>query len=277
MAPPREDLKKRIFVPNLVKPPQKTGANDVQGATPSNPPSGDVSTPSQKTLKGRIKINQLETEKINRILEEKKYPVNMKLTKDGSTMISCVAEQRLDVIKVLKDNGQMGHSFMTREDRYIVKMLKGIDYSFGPQRVADEILEKLADKGLKKEDFHVDRFETFHSVTSDKRYHMYVVKADNTDVMNMITSIFGLCNMVCKWENMYKRTVTQCFNCFEFGHSQMGGCFKPRKCKRCNVVESNHVCTIELVTPTEENGYNPYLNCICCNCNHPRTQSVRSM
>lgn len=165
---------------------------------------------------------------------------------------------------------------MTKEDRYEVRMLKGIDQSFGPQMVADGILEKLEEKGLKREDFHVDRFETFYSVVNDRPYHMYVVKAENAEIMNMITSIFGLFHMVCKWERMRKRPIIQCFNCFEWGHSQMGGCFKPRKCKRCEVVEPNHVCTVEMVTPTEENGWNPYVNYTCCNCKqkgHPPTHA----
>lgn len=121
-------------------------------------------------------------------------------------------------------------------------MLKGIDSSFGPVTIKDEILDKLRGKGLKSDEFSVDRFETFHSVSNGMKYHMYIVKAVDTDRMNLITSIFGLCNMVCKWEHMKKREVTQCFNCYDFGHSQGGGCLNMRKCKRCLVVEPNHEC-----------------------------------
>lgn len=276
-GPPREDMKKRIHLPNIIKPKvvivedkNKKNGNNTQTV------SEEEGRPTMKTMKGRIKVHQMDTQRIAKILDEKKFPVNMRLAKDGSTMMACEAEHRLDVIKVLKDNGQHGHSYMTKEDRFEVRMLKGIDSSFGPERIKNEILEKLKDKGVKNDEFHVDRFETYHSVTNNIPYHMYVVKAENVETINLITSIFGVCNMVCKWERMKKRDVTQCFNCYEFGHSQRGGCFNKRRCKRCLVVEPNHECEVELETPSEENGWNPYVNVQCCGCKkfgHPPTHS----
>lgn len=68
--------------------------------------------------------------------------------------------------------------------------------------------------------------------------------------------------------------MTQCFSCYEFGHSQKGGCFKMRRCKRCLVLEPDHVCQVELVEATEQNGYNIYAKYQCCNCKefgHPPT------
>lgn len=123
MAPPKEELKNMIFVPNLRKPSEKKGSDEVQVVRASGGPDGVEPQPSKKSMKGRIKIHQLEAERITRALKEKNLQVNMRLARDRSTMMSCDAEQRLDVIKVLKDNGQQGHSYMTKEDRYEVRML----------------------------------------------------------------------------------------------------------------------------------------------------------
>lgn len=101
----------------------------------------------------------------------------------------------------------------------------------------------------------MDRLETFHSVSNKIKCHMYIVKAADADEMNLITLIFGICNIVCKWEHMKKREVTQCFNCYDFGHSQGAGCLNLRKCKRCLVIEPNHECKVELVKPSEENRW----------------------
>lgn len=146
------------------------------------------------------------------------------------------------------------------------RILKGIDPSFGPVVIKEEILNKLKDKGLKSDEFSVDRLETFHSVCNKIKCHMYIVKAADADEMNLITLIFGICNIVCKWEHMKKREVTQCFNCYDFGHSQGAGCLNLRKCKRCLVIEPNHECKVELVKPSEENRWNPYANYQCCCC-----------
>lgn len=154
-------------------------------------------------------------------------------------------------------------------------MLKVKDQSFGPERVKEEILEKIGEKGVKSDDFHVNRFEAFHSITNEKKYHMYVVKAENADIMNTITSIFGICNMVCKFERLLKRE-TQCFNCYNFGNSQKGSCFNLRRCKKCLSDDPNHECKEELVTPTEENVWNPCEKYQCCGCekfDHPPTHS----
>lgn len=273
-APPRDDVIKRINIPSRIKPTATRVATNERSETQVD--SDGAVKPTMKSMKGRIRVHKMETQKIAAILEEKKLPVNMKLGRDGSTMVACSSENRLEVIKVLRENGQTGHSYMTKEDRVETRMLKGIDASFGPVVIKEEILDKLKNKGLKSDEFSVDRFETFHSVSNDMRYHMYIVKAVDTDKMNLITSIFGLCNMVCKWEQMKRRDVTQCFNCYEFGHSQGGGCLNMRKCKRCLVVEPNHECKVELVEPTEENGFNPYAKYQCCGCKeygHPPTHT----
>lgn len=277
-ATAREELRARTSIPTVVrKPPMKNGTGvNTQGDKAAQPADNDgYVQQSTRTLKGRIRVHNLQADKVLKILEEKNIPVNLKMSKDGSTMVACEAEQRLDVVKVMKESGQWGHSYMTKEDRYEVRMLKGINFSFGPNRIKEEILEKLKERDITAEDVHVDRFKTYHSIVNGKQYHMYVVKVENADIMNATTSI-GLCNSVCTRDTMRKSDVTQCFNCYEFGHSQKGGCFKPRRCKKCLVVEENHVCSVEQVEATEENGWNIYAKYQCCNCKkfgHPPTYS----
>lgn len=265
-APAREEMRARTAVQRIVRPAKET--NNQNGK------ETNATTESNRTMKGRIKVYQLEADKVLKALEEKNLRVNMKMARDGNTMMQCEAAQRLDVIKVLKENGQTGHSFMTREDRYEVRLLKNVDYSFGPARIKAEIEERLKEMGGEVKDLRVDRFETFHSISNQKKYHMYVVKAEDVDTMNMITAIKGICNTIVTWDRMRKHDVTQCFNCYEHGHSQMGGCFKPRRCKRCLEIGSEHVCTVEPVEPTAENGYNIYEKYQCCMClgmGHPPT------
>lgn len=113
-APAKEELRARTSIPVVVKkPPQKKDGTSVkQGEKTTNKVSDDSQVqPSARTLKGRIRVHKLEAEKVMKILEEKNMPVNLKMTKDGSTIVSSEAEQRLDVVKVLRESGQSGHSY----------------------------------------------------------------------------------------------------------------------------------------------------------------------
>lgn len=117
-------------------------------------------------------------------------------------------------------------------------------------------------------------FKTYHSEANDLKYDMYIVRAMDKDTMDMLTGIRGVCHTIVKWERMRKSPVTQCHNCYQFGHSLKGQCFNPRQCKRCLEKGDDHICTVELVTPTAENNWNVYADYTCCNCKqkgHPPT------
>lgn len=69
---------------------------------------------------------------------------------------------------------------------------------------------------------------------------------------------------------MKKPMVTQCYNCYDLGHTMAGVCLNDTMCKRCGFRGEEHECTVEY-KPDAENPYEDY-TCGWCNLKgHPPT------
>lgn len=287
-APIRDDLREAIKVnTNLLKAAAvakaaaaakeqgKPAGATKKGATAKNNGTKEQNAEGNpRTLKGRVKVYNLEAEKMTQIFNEKNIEVNFKMAKNAATMIACHPEHRLEVVPSLKEHKHTGHSYMTQEDRDEIRLLKNLHHQWEPNKVKEELVKELNQMGGSFSDIMVERFKTYHSEANDLKYNMYIVRAMDKDTINMLTGTRGVCHTIVQWEKLRKGPITQCHNCYQFGHSMKGQCFNPIQCKRCLEKGANHKCTVELVTPMVENDWNVYAEYTCCNCKekgHPPT------
>lgn len=245
------------------------------------------------TLKGRIRVREMEAKKVLEALEKENIKVKLTQNKEREkvwseeggmrtntatiTTIQCGAEERLKIVDILRENNQRGHSYMAKEERMVVKMLKNINKSFNVEDVEKWIKEEIGTMPTKVGLFKVERFKTFFSEKNQIRLPYLVVKAEDVATMQAIMSIQCICYTKPRWEDMQRTEITQCFNCYEFGHSTRGGCLNERVCKRCGK-RGEHECMVEKLPEVNEKGerQNEYKNYTCCGCGgkgHPPTWS----
>lgn len=164
-----------------------------------------------------------------------------------------------------------------------MRLLKGVSKFFGPKYVYNAIKDRLDEMSIPYGSFEVSVFETFHSMSTGNTLPYYKVSSPDKETMDLITGIRELCytrNLT--WDHMKKSEITQCFNCYRFGHSQRGECFHNKRCKKCGA-EGEHECKVEAIPQYDEKGVwqNIYKNYVCCNCStaeakvlgHPPTWS----
>lgn len=80
----------------------------------------------------------------------------LKTARKDETMIACEAAHRKLVIETLREYGQRGHSYLPREERLEIRLLKGINFSFD----AVDVQEDITRQGVREESFLVERFST---------------------------------------------------------------------------------------------------------------------
>lgn len=239
--------------------------------------------PAGPKFNGRVKVDLLKADVVVSKLAEQNVKVFLNQINRTQTMISCCPKDREYVCNTLVQTGHKGHSFQTKEDRAEKRLLKGVNGSFGPVIVKEAITEKLEEMNIPYGKFEVDAFVTYHSAVNGIVLPFYMVTAQEKETMDLITSIEGLCHTRnITWDELYKSEITQCFNCYKFGHSQKGRCFHDTVCKKCGK-KGDHECTVETLPQYDENGkwQNIYANYICCNCStkdktvygHPPTWS----
>lgn len=225
-------------------------------------------------MSGRIKVRDLKAKVLLEKLENVK--VNLKPVNNRETLILCTPEDRLEICDKLRETDHRGHSYKTQEDNIERRLLKNINKDFSGEQVFGELKEKLDEMGTEYGGFSIERFETYHSITSGKTLPIWVVKAENKETINLLTSITRLCYSTVEWEKMRKAEITQCFNCFRFGHSRAGQCFRDPVCKRCGVV-GDHACAVQLREQYDKDGkwQNIYADSICCNCSTEEKKIVK--
>lgn len=187
---------------------------------------------------------------------------------NGKTTINCDYEDREAVEEYIANNKVQGHTFLCKQEKYTSRLIKGIDGSFDEEDVLQNIKEQLTnfpgDHGL----IMINRFRTASSVRGGRILPMMIVKTIKKETMDLIMGLNYICHSRVVYTKMERSTITQCFNCFRFGHSKLGGCFYERRCKRCTTVEENHVCSI----PEASNyDYSQYTCVLCGQKGHPPT------
>lgn len=233
--------------------------------------------PKGPLIWGRIEVNKLDAKSLIDKLKTEGIEVRLNLLKDGRSIVSCKVEEKERICAVLKELKLQGHSFQSREERYESRLLKNVAYSFGPEAVKEEITERLKEMAMLYEEFEVEYYSTYFSAENRIQLPIYIVKTWCKDTMNMITGINRLCYAIPRWERLRKAEITQCFDCYGFGHSTMGNCFHAKMCKRCGEeLVKDHDCGIQMIPDYDEQGneQNRYLNYRCCNCKktgHPPT------
>lgn len=217
-------------------------------------------------LTGRIVVKDLNAKEVTRKLEELKIKFRlMRTERKDETMIACEAAYRKLVIETLREAGQKGHSYLPREERLEIRLLKGINFSFD----AVDVQEDITRQGVKEESFLVERFSTPSSNRNGRLLPFFVVKAESKEIMEKITGLRSICFTKPKWTEFEKREVTQCYNCFGVGHTKSAGCLNEWRCRKCGSSEANHECTVTKREPgVDEKGVeiNRYADYTCCKC-----------
>lgn len=228
---------------------------------------GKVEETMTRTSNGIIKVKDLNAKVVVKKLNEEglQYKLRGSGMKEETTII-CQAADKAKIMNILAENDQRGHAFLTKEEKFSIKVLKGMNYSYD----AIDIYEDLVNKGIPSGHFRVDRFVTGSAMRNKITLPHFVVKAENDEIMEKIIELPAICYMRPRWEEMKRKGITRCFNCFEAGHSKRGGCLNKWRCKKCGSTEEEHQCQIVKRAPgVDEKGnkINEYEDFYCYKCN----------
>lgn len=266
-----ESMKSRIFN----RPPKEAVC------APKNVQQKVLTKPLAKTgekrvvLDARIIVEKCRTKEVVEVLKPAGITAQFALQRNGTTVLKCEAAKKEEVKEALKATRHEGFSFVTKQERVHSTIMKGVDASFSPEEVKEELKMELEGKGLTLGNYQVDRFETMASKRRGVRLPMFIIRTEDKPTMDAITAITTLCYSRVEWDKTRKPLVTQCMNCFAFGHSMSGGCFRPRQCKRCPG-KGEHNCKVAPLDDTDEDGNRQerYRDYQCSNClekGHPPT------
>lgn len=201
--------------------------------------------------------------------------------REGNGKITVMYEdnERVEFLKIVDTQKEVeGHTYMTKNIRTLQKVLCGIHYTFNIEEIKQDIIERLNITEVEEqEDFVVDRLETYYSKLKNFRLGKVIVKTNNQILLNKITTLNNICYSRVWWEDLKKPLVTQCHNCFRFGHSMAGGCYYERQCKACPE-KGEHECDVKKKAEVDSKGnpQNVYADYTCANCGergHPPTYS----
>lgn len=104
-------------------------------------------------------------------------------------------------------------------------VLKSIPVKFDSVDVMESITEELKKRQLQiSGKYRVQRLRTYHSAAHAYLQPHHVVQTENKDMMDKIMSIPVICLVRAIWDPMKKPIVTQCYNCYDLGHTMAGGC-----------------------------------------------------
>lgn len=265
-------LKKVIPMKKVIK-PQAPIRNELGAEEISNETEMQNEKSPQRDMNGRIKVYNLDAKKVTNAMKEQGIEIIIKpgVTQDVN-MINCNSKERQKVFDYIsKETNARGHSYQTRDERYEGMVLKAIPVTFDSVDVMDSITEELNKRQLQiTGKYRVQRLRTYHSAANGYLQPHHVVQTENKDMMDKIMSLPAICSVKAIWDQMKKPMVTQCYNCYDLGHTMAGGCLNDTMCKRCGFRGEGHECTVEY-KPDAENPYEDYTCGWCNEKGHPPT------
>ena len=151
----------------------------------------------------------------------------------------------------MKNSNAGGFNGLPSEKKSTV-VLKGIPYEFGEEAVAAEILEKSGKSVSAK------LMQTSKAKKGGYQLNLYIISGTKEN-MQEVTKLVGLFRHRVSWENLKKSTISQCGNCFRFGHSA-AYCYNEPRCIKCEGKHNSWQCT---KPKKDEPGATP---AFCVNC-----------
>lgn len=244
----------------------------VQVAIPSVPEQGAKTVQAPAVKKVPIRVTKYNGVQLSNALIEKGLHLDFKPATKGPGMSVLVdIEQKEEVMKILKEQDARGHSYLTDNERREVIVLKGINYTWTAEMVAEEIQHQLNDMTGPINTFDVNRLKTYWSEKNGNILDHLIVRAEDKDTMNAIKSIKVLCHTHVTWEKMKRPAISMCGHCLETGHTKSGGCLNDWRCKACGGTAKSmeeHECKVCKVPPKDEMGrdQNIYKLYFCFRC-----------
>lgn len=151
------------------------------------------------------------------------------------------------------------HTFTPDEQKPVKLVLKSIP----PNVTAENIIEDLKSKGLEVRKA-IQMVKKQPEGTADIKYPMYKVEFAPTTKIATVVKHNQVCRYKVKWEKLRgtDSTVTQCYNCQNFGHIAPNCHIDPR-CMFCSKKHGKNEC-----------GEPEQLKCANCNGNHSANDKV---
>lgn len=154
------------------------------------------------------------------------------------------------------------YTFTPKKEKTISVILKGIDHSYDPQIIFDE-LNALNIEEIKFQ--KVIPFKTKRSVRENIALPMFIVQLEAGSKVQKLQKINRLCHHVIKWEKFKSNETIQCKRCQRLGHTA-SNCNLRYRCVKCSEPHMPGKCHI---TP---DNISDRSKLYCANCNshgHP--------
>lgn len=210
-----------------------------------------------------IRAYNLNSLVLDQLVKAQKVPVNYKIRMGArnSQTIFCGDEPSHKVVTdIINNSNAGGHSYPLQSERTSTRVLKGVPYEFGEEAVAKEIKEKSG------KSVSVKLLKTSKAKREGYQLNMYLVNGPNEDI-DEVTKLTGLFYHKITWDRLKKSDISQCGNCFRFGHSAPC-CYNEPRCIKCPDRHNAWECT----KPKKDEPNAPKAFCVNCqDFGHPAT------
>lgn len=155
------------------------------------------------------------------------------------------------LVHYLKNNKALFHTYQLNQDKPIRAVIRNIH----PSTTVDEIKKELTDLS-----FEVQQVTQVLQKTSKLPLPLFFVDLPQSEKSTEIFKLTSLLYAKIKVEEPYKhRTIPQCLNCQDYGHTR-AYCGYPARCVRCGALHSSSDCPKPRELPAK---------CALCSGDHP--------
>lgn len=155
------------------------------------------------------------------------------------------------LVNYLKSNGALFHTYQLNQDKPIRAVIRNIHQS----TTVDEIKKELLDLS-----FEVQQVTQVLHKTTKKPLPLFFVDLPQSEKSSEIFKLTSLLYAKIKVEEPYKhRTIPQCLNCQDYGHTR-AYCGYHARCVRCGALHSSANCPKSRKLPAK---------CALCSGDHP--------
>lgn len=221
--------------------------------TSSADPAVAVPQKPKKTRVPPIIVPLLDHNKLIEKAASEKFQI--KIMKNNQKLIKCDDKAtHSQIVNILKDQKIQSHTLQCSDDRNVIFLCKGIQYTIDADTIKNDIERQIGDVVIS-----VRNFDTARSRKGNYNVDIHVVQFKPNTCVPDILAITGIYWHEVTWEKFSKRQSSQCVNCRNFGHSRNYCTYKYR-CIRCKNEHAPGVC------PFKEAA-----KAVCANCGgeHP--------
>lgn len=184
---------------------------------------------------------------------------NIQILKNNQKIIKCEDKASHALIcHYLREENIESHTYQTTEDKNIVYLCKGIQFSVNPDIIKQDLERQIGDVVIS-----VRNHETPRSRKGNYKLDMHVIQFKPNTCIPDILAITGIYWHKVQWQKFTAKLSTQCVNCRNFGHSRNYCTYKFR-CVRCKNDHPPGICP-----------YKEVAKAVCVNCSGEHPASYR--